>query len=49
MYEDNITDELNDTLKDTFRSGYGVIERQTLAIDAMQQDVRPCRNREQSN
>lgn len=39
VYETHISDELYQTLNGTFMESYGVHERQTAAIDAMQQDV----------
>lgn len=39
VYERHITDELSQTLNETFLKGYGVDERQTNAIDRMQQEV----------
>lgn len=39
IYETEIDDELTHTLNETFRESYGVDERRTIAIDAMQQNV----------
>lgn len=40
IYENQITDELQQTLNTTFLEYYGVDEEKTAAIDRMQQDVR---------
>lgn len=39
VYETHISDELYQTLNGTFMESYGVNERQSAAIDRMQQDV----------
>lgn len=39
VYESHISDELTQTLNETFNKGYGIDERQTDAIDRMQQEV----------
>lgn len=39
IYENQITDELQQTLNTTFLEHYGVDEEKTTAIDRMQQDV----------
>lgn len=39
VYENQITDELQQTLNTTFLEHYGVDEEKTTAIDRMQQDV----------
>lgn len=45
VYENQITDELQQTLNTTFLQYYGVDEEKTNAIDLMQQDVK-CLNSE---
>lgn len=39
IYENQITDELQESLNTTFLEYYGVDEEKTAAIDRMQQDV----------
>lgn len=39
IYENQITDELQQTLNTTFLEYYGVDEQKTVAIDRMQQEV----------
>lgn len=39
IYENNISDELQQTLNNTFLTGYAIDERKTNAIDHMQQHV----------
>lgn len=41
IYESQIEDELQLTLKETFITNYGLDERKTNAIDLMQQRVSP--------
>lgn len=42
IYETQVAEELRLTLNDTFMQNYGVNERQTEAIDLMQQDYVCC-------
>lgn len=42
IYEQNVTEELNMTLSDTFGRNYAVSERHTKAIDLMQQNYGCC-------
>lgn len=39
VYENHIGEELSQTLNETFVNGYGIDQRQTAAIDRMQQEV----------
>lgn len=42
IYEQNVDEELNMTLSDTFTKNYAVSERVTKAVDLMQQNFRCC-------
>lgn len=42
IYEQNVDDELNMTLSDTFTKNYAVSERITKAVDLMQQNFKCC-------
>lgn len=42
IYEQNVSDELNMTLSDTFLKKYAVSERVTKAVDLMQQNFKCC-------
>lgn len=42
IYEQNVPEELNMTLSDTFTQNYGVSQRHTKAIDLMQQNYMCC-------
>jgi CD151 antigen len=42
IYEQNVPEELNMTLSDTFTQNYAVSERHTKAIDLMQQNYMCC-------